>query len=307
MSHILVVFYIITFAVGFASIIITLLIYRRMNNRLILEYAVFQILFTFYIVLTLYTSYTSLFFGISNIYFNLFALILFFLWFSISFYYFPYVIYKILEISYSKIKFVFLALSLLIILQIIPFFILHKDWEKIETILFFESDVVCYSMFFCLLIYLLIIAAKYKNKIENYIKKRFVNSLFYLNLIFIPFFIIDFFYRKTELEWKMLPYCFKFAALYYLIWNVVNIKFSFDFFGDASKDLEKKALAFFQNFDLSDKEKEIVLMLAKGMETKEISELIFTSQGTIRNYIYNICNKTHSKNRQELLHRIYNL
>lgn len=57
--------------------------------------------------------------------------------------------------------------------------------------------------------------------------------------------------------------------------------------------------------ELSKREKEILEMIAKGMTYKEISELIFIAQETVRKHVYHIYEKLHVNNRVEAVNKFY--
>lgn len=63
-----------------------------------------------------------------------------------------------------------------------------------------------------------------------------------------------------------------------------------------SKDKNKR----FKALGLSDKEMEIVEYVAKGLSNKEISEQIFLSEGTVRNYISQILDRLELRDRTQL-------
>jgi len=52
--------------------------------------------------------------------------------------------------------------------------------------------------------------------------------------------------------------------------------------------------------DLSDREYEILLLVAEGLNNKEIAEKLYLSEGTVRNYISNILNKLELRDRTQL-------
>ncbi len=54
------------------------------------------------------------------------------------------------------------------------------------------------------------------------------------------------------------------------------------------------------SFDLSDKETEIITKVAEGLSNKEISEAMFLSEGTVRNYISTILEKLNLRDRTQL-------
>ncbi|RTL59010.1 MAG: response regulator transcription factor [Sphingobacteriales bacterium] len=57
--------------------------------------------------------------------------------------------------------------------------------------------------------------------------------------------------------------------------------------------------------ELSKREKEILEMIAKGMTYKEISELLFITQETVRKHVYHIYDKLHVNNRVEAVNKFY--
>ena len=56
----------------------------------------------------------------------------------------------------------------------------------------------------------------------------------------------------------------------------------------------------FEELDLSDREKQIISEVAEGLSNKEISEKLFLSEGTIRNYISTILEKLELRDRTQL-------
>jgi DNA-binding NarL/FixJ family response regulator len=57
--------------------------------------------------------------------------------------------------------------------------------------------------------------------------------------------------------------------------------------------------------ELTRREHEILEMIAKGMLYKEISELLFISQETVRKHVYHIYDKLHVNNRVEAINKFY--
>lgn len=61
------------------------------------------------------------------------------------------------------------------------------------------------------------------------------------------------------------------------------------------------------NADLSDREFDILLLVAEGLNNKEISERLFLSEGTVRNYISNMLEKLSLRDRTQLAIYYYKL
>lgn len=62
---------------------------------------------------------------------------------------------------------------------------------------------------------------------------------------------------------------------------------------------DKKGFSY-EAFDIGDKEREIIKLVAKGLSNKEISEQLFLSEGTIRNYLSIILEKLDLRDRTQL-------
>lgn len=59
-------------------------------------------------------------------------------------------------------------------------------------------------------------------------------------------------------------------------------------------------------FGLTDKEVEIISLIAKGMSNKEIASSLFLSEGTVRNYISTVLEKLELRDRTQLVIFYYN-
>ena len=71
--------------------------------------------------------------------------------------------------------------------------------------------------------------------------------------------------------------------------------------GDDSKSgLSEDKVNFLKEREINDKEYELIQLVAKGYTNKEISETIFLSEGTVKNYISNILDKLELRDRTAL-------
>lgn len=70
---------------------------------------------------------------------------------------------------------------------------------------------------------------------------------------------------------------------------------------DKLPDLMNKKNSFdYDKYDISEKEQEIIEEVAAGYSNKEISERLFLSEGTVRNYISSILDKLQLRDRTQL-------
>lgn len=56
----------------------------------------------------------------------------------------------------------------------------------------------------------------------------------------------------------------------------------------------------YDEFDITEKEQEVILLVAKGLNNKEISAELYLSEGTVRNYLSNILEKLNLRDRTQL-------
>ncbi len=66
------------------------------------------------------------------------------------------------------------------------------------------------------------------------------------------------------------------------------------------KLMEKKNTDIYEQFDITDKEYEIIELVAQGMSNKEIAENLYLSEGTVRNYISSVLEKLELRDRTQL-------
>ena len=64
--------------------------------------------------------------------------------------------------------------------------------------------------------------------------------------------------------------------------------------------LQKKKTVDFRKFDLSEKEVDIIRLVADGLSNKEIAEALCFGEGTVRNYLSTILNKLNLRDRTQL-------
>ena len=61
---------------------------------------------------------------------------------------------------------------------------------------------------------------------------------------------------------------------------------------------QKKSI---EDFDITERELDIIKLLAEGMNNKEISQSLYLSEGTVRNYISNLLDKLYLRDRSQIV------
>ena len=64
--------------------------------------------------------------------------------------------------------------------------------------------------------------------------------------------------------------------------------------------LQKKSAFDWSQYDISEKELEIIHNVAEGLSNREIAETLYLSEGTVRNYLSTILNKLNLRDRTQL-------
>jgi DNA-binding NarL/FixJ family response regulator len=64
--------------------------------------------------------------------------------------------------------------------------------------------------------------------------------------------------------------------------------------------IQKDNKVAFSSFELTEKETELLVHIADGLSNKEISEVLYLSEGTVRNYISILLEKLHLRDRTQL-------
>ncbi len=70
--------------------------------------------------------------------------------------------------------------------------------------------------------------------------------------------------------------------------------------------MQKKSGIDYKKYDINDKEKEIIELIAEGLSNKEIATELYLSEGTVRNYLSSILEKLNLRDRTQLAIYYYN-
>ncbi|MBQ8435336.1 MAG: response regulator transcription factor [Oscillospiraceae bacterium] len=70
--------------------------------------------------------------------------------------------------------------------------------------------------------------------------------------------------------------------------------------------MQKQSGIDYEKYDINEKEKEIIELIAEGLSNKEIAAELFLSEGTVRNYLSSILEKLELRDRTQLAVVYYN-
>jgi len=152
-----------------------------------------------------------------------------------------------------------------------------------------------------LLIYLLIIILiKYKSIKKNEYK-NLLRNLFITTLIFLPGIVFDKFNIKYHAVFSPLMYCIISTLLLRFILKFYNKNYHL-----SNVEIENINNNLLNEYDITKREKEIIMLILKGYNNRKIADSIFVSINTVKTHVYNIYNKLKINNRYELMHFVKN-
>jgi DNA-binding CsgD family transcriptional regulator len=303
MRFIIFAFYSISFAVSMSAIAIILLFYLKKKQKLLLLYLLVMLFVYIYVTLDginyfifVFTSWLYLqeIFGVRLVYYGSMGMLLFLI---------PYTVHVFLEIRFNlfkKILFGFLTVSAFF-LVFVPYLITPLG-RGVPDILLTISDFMGIALFLEL-IYIEIICMVYFKKINQ----TDTQSIIKTGALILGFFLLldgfdisrGFFFYLTKLPFIAGP-------MLMFFWNLASlIVFArFYFLKPPELVVPELAVEFLERYGISSREKEIILLLSKGLANKQIGGELNISSRTVKNHIYNIYKKAGVTGRVELLHKM---
>lgn len=307
MKHFVFLLYILSFLSGFAGIILAVITYVKYKTRIIKSYIIFMIALT-----TILLGQTIIAYNIINIvkslYLNTILNIASYVAVGFIIYFLPLFAHEVVEKEWTiKKKFLFkatmlLPISCLLIYHITP----YKNLMNIvsSSILFL---IIFYSVFF--------IYVNYKY-IKNENLKRVLKIFLIITILFFPYMYLDTRSEQILILSRLFPYGLLSLPIFYMLWNLLSLYFAVKYLKDAideshnlnsKKDIvevQNKQTEFFEKFNITNREKEIILFLIKGYSYNQLAEELSISITTVKTHVHNIYRKAEVKNKIQLIHLI---
>jgi DNA-binding NarL/FixJ family response regulator len=137
-----------------------------------------------------------------------------------------------------------------------------------------------------------------------------------ITIIFIPYMYLDTRAEQIINLKDTFPYGLLSVPTFYLLINLISIYCGFKYFkanldietSSAIKgslpEVEKNQEHFFKKINLTNREKELVLLLMKGYTYNQLADELVISLATVKTHVYNIYRKAEVKNKIELFNLI---
>jgi DNA-binding CsgD family transcriptional regulator len=172
---------------------------------------------------------------------------------------------------------------------------------------FFPNNGLVYAglvlIFAVAVLYSSILIVRRREKIAEGTMRRLCLSFVVLSVVFCPLIMLD-----AILSYVFSGFATSFLSgllafpLYFLWFSVVSLVYLVGYFAKpapaARAGIDEKKLA---EFKITEREKEIILLLQQGLTYKEIGAKLFISVHTVNNHVANIYSKSGASNRIDLL------
>ena len=300
MVHLNIFYFILILLSGFSAFIICSIVYYKTRDKKLFYYLIFFSAITLQMLLSVIYLYIEINIPNHNFYFEL--VIVFCLNISSCF-----LMYTILLLTNSLVikekSLIFrqsIALLTSVSAFILFFFSIQINWqdESIKVL----TNVPYYIIFFLftsVIIYNIINQIVYYKSFSNE-EKKVTKKITILLLCFLPFILFDIL--------NPINTAFKFFPFLYCFFSIILIRYVFKKYTSELnmlyKEHNKIHEGFFSNYDISNRERELIIAMQKGFSNKKIADTLFISLNTVKTHIKNILRKVNSKSRFELLAKI---
>ncbi|MFW6015462.1 MAG: response regulator transcription factor [bacterium] len=294
MEQIIFVYYFISYSLGIFCLGSFFLIQKYNKNEIVKLFMLWYIMFLFFMFNATLNFYIESILEVDQIIVNKIQIIQF-ASLVISMLILTYLINKLYLVPFSKfINKIFSGLAIIILSFIfIKEFI---DQNLFEHSSYFDDELVLVVMF----IYNITIFMRYKHKLEN--KKLFliIKDNFFIILFFMPGFILD---KFMALSGNYMI----FTPLFFCIISLISLNAFIKYNYNAQSEKYTMPEVFVKKYNITNREKDVIILLLKGLSYKKISELLVISISTVRTHVMNIYKKVNINSRYELYDAVQEL
>ncbi len=301
MLELLIYIQIASFSMGFASLVVSIIYYLKYRNRTVLFYMVFLLIFTLRVILfgllfsvrldrSVYYITTMVLYNLIE---DLSRLFLFFI---------PAMLMHLLALKYEKGGIITVTIFALTTAAAFSIPYLFSGTITGGALLFSILEWFTSGVQILIAVSLPVIAVVYR---KNIVKNEIVSWMLWAALIFYyGFLIFDWFSSRIAGGYLDmgniggLVFQLSFYFLLNLFFLIITIRF-FPRFPETSP-LNEPGKAFYEKYGISGREQEILLLILRGLNNREMSDKLFISPKTVKNHIHHIYSKTHVNSRMEL-------
>jgi len=303
MKHIILLYFIISFVVNIFAVMLTIFLYIKYKFNIILYYLFFILLLIFNFLVNTLNFYRLSFIVNNTEDYNIIYFYLKIIGQTLSYFFIPLFFINFFGLPFNiKKKIIFLILSITGFLFILVFSFFKLDYEQSIKIL--KKSIMFFSLVrLLIIIYIILLWLINKKKIKGYVINLFTKAIIITTILVFPFIILGVFFHKFSFYLDGRLISIPHLGIFIFIWNLISIIFTAWFFLNRvnMNKAEENLKILEKNFGITNREKEIILMVSKGYSNKEICDKLFISLPTVKTHLKNIYQKTNIKNRVKLV------
>jgi len=303
MKHFIFLFHIFSFLAGFTGIILSVFAYVKYRTKLIKHYILFMTALTTLVIEQTFIAYEIINL-VDSLWLSVLLRMLEYVAGGIILYFLPLIMHELTEKEWTnRKKSVFRALAYAEVCLLFLYYLI--SYQRVITLL---ASGLLFLVIFYSLCFLLISFREIKSEYT----KRVLRVFMIITILLLPYMYLDTRVEQIPILNKLFPYGLLSVPVFYLIWNLLSIYFGlkyFKFYIDVPKSLqnekgiiEEKRKRFFERFNITKREKEIILLLNEGYSYNELAKELVISITTVKTHVHNIYKKVGAKNKFELIH-----
>ncbi|MDH5718176.1 MAG: helix-turn-helix transcriptional regulator [Spirochaetia bacterium] len=171
----------------------------------------------------------------------------------------------------------------------------YQMWLTIIFVIFITFSVLIYNV--------ALLIRNYKNITEPI--RKYAAKLLLINAsLILPLAITDYMVQNYQVLNAMFPSGILLQPLTFFILNFFSVLVLLYAKKISAVIISEAPLAFVTSYKITEREKQIIELVIKGMQNKEIASRLFLSPSTVRNHLSHIFEKTNIKTRTQLIHLI---
>lgn len=304
MKHLILLFFIISFATGIGTTIIGNLAYMKHKLPVIKQILLAECYFTGLLVFDIINYYVEInYISTKPSFYMIILLGLLSAGIGVI-YHFTYFVHLLINKPFERNKRItFCCFSLIALILLVG---LNMAAVRFKDFFEYPSSFLLHNLFTGLgAFYNLIMLYKNRGKLNSYVKKA-INYGMIVLILLVPFSI----FMNTLEFYIIFSQPLPFSPIIYFLVNIIGVIFTRKMLIEGNPEPSRKdkddALIkeFLTQFDITNRELEVVKYVMEGYGNQEIGEKLFISPNTVKNHIYNIYKKMGINNRYELISKI---
>jgi DNA-binding CsgD family transcriptional regulator len=298
MKHLAFLYYVISYSIGLPTLAVVIITFLKTKNRILKYFLPFLISVTLQLVFTTILRYQDVTHLYSNTYPNIGIKYLYLLSESSIIFTLPIFCHVLFSVKRTKLRNLSFGTLFVLSLGIIfsPYFLKYiPEQHQLSALPGFE---IYRGIFFFAVLYSIIMLFFSLRKITE----KHLRWLAIISLVFMFVSLVEILHcellpilKHAQLPIPLSPLCYLVLNIVFLVLVVKNfllIPVTIPNF---------RNLTDFKQYQLTNREKEIINLLIQGFQNKEISQKLFISESTVKTHIQNIYKKLGIQNRVQLV------